>query len=361
MHALWERFRARLPRRVRSALDLAVATFKDSGDDRITGLASEIAFWVLLSLPAVTIAMVSLAGLLDPVLGSDARAQLIERIEEIAGQVFRQQTVDDVIAAMLDQLLIQGSPSVFSISFLIAVFTASRILRVVVLAVTIAYDLDDERPTWMARVLGLVFSVIGLVIGVVLVPLVVAGPQLGFIVERRWGLEGLMLGETWTVAYWPVAVVVLTLVVATLFHWATPRRTPFHRDLPGALLATVGGLAVSAGLRLYTGNAFGGDAVYAPLAAPLAILVWVWLVAIVLLFGAELNAEIEKAHPANGWPPPRRRSPVELGTSGLARVRRIARRRQLRTQFVPRVSPDSPRVPERSCEVPGDERLRDQK
>ncbi|MCF3939785.1 YihY/virulence factor BrkB family protein [Gordonia tangerina] len=323
MRAVWRRFRARLPPRVRSVVDLAVATVKDSGDDRITGLASEIAFWVLLSLPAVSIAMVSLAGLLDPVLGSDARAQLIERIEEIAAQVFRQQTVDDVIAAMLDRLLVEGSPSVFSISFLVAVFTASRILRVVVLAVTIAYDLDEERPTWMARVLGLVFSVIGLILGVVLVPLVVAGPQLGYIVERRWGLAALPLGEIWTIAYWPVAVVVLTLVVAALFHWATPRRTPFFRDLPGAVLATGGGLAVSALLRLYTDTAFGGDAVYAPLAAPLAILVWVWSVAIVLLFGAELNAEIEKAHPSNGWPPPRRRSPAELGARGLARVRRF--------------------------------------
>ncbi len=323
MHALWGRLRARLPPRIRAVADLAVATVKDAGEDRITGLASEIAFWVVLSLPAVALAIVSLAGLLDPLMGADARLQLIERIEEIAGQVFRPETVDNVIAEMLNSLLIEGSPPVFSIAFAIAVFTVSRILRVLVLAVTIAYDLDEERPTWMARVLGLIFAVVGLVIGVVVVPVVVGGPQLGYILERRWGLEALPLGEIWTVAYWPVAVVGLTLVVAALFHWATPRRTPFHRDLPGALLATASGLVISAGLRLYTGTAFGGGGVYAPLAAPLAILVWVWLMAIVLLFGAELNAEIEKAHPSNGWPPPRRRTPVEVGATAAHRVRRV--------------------------------------
>ncbi|GAB91674.1 YihY/virulence factor BrkB family protein [Gordonia rhizosphera] len=329
MHALWGRLRVRLPPRIRAVADLAVATVKDSGEDRITGLASEIAFWVVLSLPAVALAIVSLAGLLDPLMGADARLQLIERIEEIAGQVFRPETVDNVIAGMLNSLLIEGSPPVFSIAFAIAVFTVSRILRVVVLAVTIAYDLDEERPTWMARVLGLIFAVVGLVIGVVVVPVVVGGPQLGYILERRWGLEALPLGEIWTVAYWPVAVVGLTLVVAALFHWATPRRTPFHRDLPGALLATASGLVISAGLRLYTGTAFGGGGVYAPLAAPLAILVWVWLMAIVLLFGAELNAEIEKAHPSNGWPPPRRRTPVEVGATAAHRVRRVVLPRRM--------------------------------
>lgn len=323
MHASWERLRNRLPPRARAAADLAAATVKHSGKDRITGLASEIAFWVILSLPAVSLTVVSLAGLVDPLMGSDTRVELIGRIEEIAGLIFAPETVDDVIGAMLDNVLIEGSPPVFSISFAVAVFTVSRILRVVILAVTIAYDFAEERPTWMARVLGVVFAVVGLLIGVVMVPLVVAGPELGYIMERRLGVEGLWLGRIWTLAYWPVAVVILTLLVATVFHWATPRRTPFHRDLPGALLATVAGLVISAGLRLYTGTAFGGSAVYAPLAAPLAILVWVWLVAIALLFGAELNAEIEKARPSNGWPPPRRRTPAQVGGSAVRRVRRF--------------------------------------
>lgn len=320
--ALSERLLARLPTRLQPAAQIVAAAVRHSGKDRITGLAGEIAFWVVLSLPAVSLTMISLAGLVDPLMASDVRVELIERIREIAGQVFAPETVDNVIGAMLDNVLVEGSPPVFSLSFAVAVFTVSRILRVVILAVTIAYDFHEERPTWMARVLGILFAIVGLLIGVVLVPVVVAGPDLGYIVERRLGVGSVFLGQAWSVAYWPVALVVLTLLIAAVYHWATPRKTPFHRDLPGALVATTAGLVISAGLRLYTETAFGGSAVYAPLAAPLAILVWVWLVSIALLFGAELNAEIEKAYPSNGWPPPRRRSPVELGADVRRRLRR---------------------------------------
>ncbi|MGB3770757.1 MAG: YihY/virulence factor BrkB family protein [Rhodococcus sp. (in: high G+C Gram-positive bacteria)] len=328
MAAVWERLRDRMPQRVRSVADLAVATVKDSGRDRIAGLASEIAFWVLLSLPALMLTMVSLTGLLSPVLGSDARARVIDRIEELASQVFRQETVDNVVSATLNRLLVDGSPSLFSFSFVLSVISASRILRVVVLAITIAYDLEEERPPWVARILGVLFSVVGLTLGLTLVPVVVAGPNLGSIIEERWNIDGLGLGEAWSLAYWPVAIIGLTLLVAALYHWATPCRTPFHRDLPGALLATVAGLLISAGLRLYTGVAFGGDAVYAPLAAPLAILVWAWFVSIALLLGAELNSEIEKANPATDWPPPRRRSAAVAGALSLERITAIARRRK---------------------------------
>ena len=94
------------------------------------------------------------------------------------------------------------------------------------------------------------------------------------------------------------------------------------RELPGAVLAGVLGLLASVGLRTYTTFAFGGDAVYAPLAAPLAILVWVWLLAIGLLVGGELNAEIEKAYP-KGDPPKDVPSLGQIGQRAVTEVRRL--------------------------------------
>lgn len=278
-------------------VDLVVATGKDFGDDRVPGLAAEMAFWVLLSLPTLLLATASVTGFVGDRLGEDVQTQLINRIEEVSLQVFTPETVEETISPILDALLFGGSEAVLSLSFLITLYSASRVLRVVVHAVNIAYDVEEEQPSWLNRILGFVFTVGGLLLGAPLIPLVVAGPQLGQIIEDRLGVD-LGFAALYQVLYWPLAFVVVTLLLAAVFHWATPLRTPIHRELPGAILATTLGLAVSAGLRTYTGFAIGSEAIYAPLAAPLAIMIWIWLMSIALLTGAELNAEIEKAYPA---------------------------------------------------------------
>ncbi|WP_370325995.1 YihY/virulence factor BrkB family protein [Euzebya sp.] len=301
MLAPLDRLVDRLPPRGRAGVDLAVATVRDSAEDRVVGLAAEVAFWVLLSLPPLLLTVVSAAGVIGRAVGEDVRTQLVGRIEELAGQVFTAATVERAVTPTLDAVVDDGATSVLSFSFLVAVFTASRVLRVLIHAITIAYDLEEARPSWMARVLGLVFTIVGLVLGVVLIPVVVAGPRLGTIIEERLGID-MALGTVWRLAYWPLSLLVITLLIATLYHYATPWRTPFRRELPGAALATTLGLAASVLLRVYTAQAFSADTVYAPLAAPLAILLWVFLIALALLLGAELNAEIEKADPV-GEPP----------------------------------------------------------
>lgn len=311
------RFTDRLPAWARGPVELGVATLRDCGRDRVTGLAAEIAFWVILSIPPLLVAITAGAAVVGRSLGTDLRTGLLERVEELAAQVFSPGTVEAAVAPTLDALLRESPTSVLSISFLITVWTASRALWVVVHAVAIAYDLEEARPSWLSRVLGVGLTLAGLLLGVVLIPLVIAGPRLGEVVEDQLGVGGLALAEIWRVAYWPVSLVLVTLLVAGLYHWAAPWSTPFRRDLPGAVLATALGLVAALLLRSYTVAAFGGDAVYAPLAAPLAVLVFLYLQGLALLVGAELNAEIEKAHPS-GAIVPDAPSLADLGRRALA-------------------------------------------
>lgn len=291
------RLRDRLPPRARTGVDLVVATARDSAADRVPGLAAEISFWALLSLPALLLLAAAAAGYVGTWVGADIRTQLVTRLQELSLNVFTAPTVEGVITPALEGLLEGESAPLLSITFAITLYSASRVLRVVVHAVATAYDQEDERPTWVARLLGLLYTVIGVASGLLVIPLVVAGPRLGAILERRLGVDT-PLAEIWAVGYWPVALVALTFAIALLYHHAVPWSTPFRRELPGAVLATVLGLLCSVGLRTYTTRAFGGGGVYAPLAAPLALLVWIWLQGIALLVGAELNAEIEKAFPS---------------------------------------------------------------
>lgn len=314
LRRLQGRLLARLPPRVREAVDLAVATLRGVGSDRVTGLAAEIAFWVLLSLPPLLLLAASTAGIVGARVDADVRTQLLDRIEALARQVFTSSTIDSTITPTLDGLLEAGSPSVLSVSFLVTLYSASRVLRVVVHAIAVVYDRREPPSNWVARLLGLAFTLASLVLSLVLIPLIVAGPRLGEIVEGRLGLD-LGLRELWMLAYWPVSLVVVTVLLAVLYHVATPVWTPLRRELPGAALATVLALLAGVGLRAYSGFVLDGNAIYAPLAAPLAVLVWVWLQGIALLVGAELNAQLAKARPVD---------PSEREVSTLRRVGRSA-------------------------------------
>jgi membrane protein len=104
------------------------------------------------------------------------------------------------------------------------------------------------------------------------------------------------LAAAWRFVYWPIVGLVGVGMLASFFHWAAPWRTPWRRDLPGALLAAVSWLALGAGMRVYTSRFIEGG-VFGPLAAPIAFLLWLYVTALAVLIGAELNAEIEKLWP----------------------------------------------------------------
>jgi membrane protein len=113
-------------------------------------------------------------------------------------------------------------------------------------------------------------------------------------------------------AYWPVVILILLLGLTSLYHLAPPRRLPWRRGLPGAVLAMVIFLAGSAGLRTYISFIVAHNHAYGTLAAPIAALLFFYLLALGVLLGAEFNAEIERSaptrtadttRPGRGWRP----------------------------------------------------------
>jgi membrane protein len=173
-----------------------------------------------------------------------------------------------------------------------------------VVALTIAYDLEDHRARWKQRASALGLTVVATVVGLVALPLLVLGPGFGAVLGAQIGLNP-VLDVAWRISYWPVAAVIATALVASLYHFATPWATRWRRDLPGAALAMAVWLAGTAALRLYVRGSAVSDEVFAPLAGPLVLLLWLYVSAFAVLLGAELNAEIEKTWPTLRGEPPR--------------------------------------------------------
>lgn len=292
--------------------------------DRLPGLAAEIAFWVLLSLPALLLTAVAATSLVAG--GSeDWETQLIDRIVEVSSVVLTTQAIEGTLRPVLDQLVTGTTVSVVSAGFLVTMWTASRAVKVVLVTIAITYGSDV--PGGLAqRVLGLVLTLFGLLIGLVLAPLLIAGPNFG---ERLGELTDVpLVADVWRLAYWPSALVVVTIVIASLYHLGAPWNTRWQRDVPGAVLATVGWLAGSAALRLYGAWTADTGSIYGPLAGPLVGLLWLWLSGFAVLMGAELNAQIEHL-----WPT---RSDEDGDGPSPTRLKRLANTTTSRLTFDPR-------------------------
>ena len=271
---------------------LVVATVRDARRDRVPGLAAEIAFFVLLSLPALVLVVLSGVGVLGRAFDTTWQLDLAQQVREAASLLFQSSTrevVDELLAATVEE----GGAGVLGLGLLFALVSASRALGVVVEMITIAYDLEETRPRWQQRVWGLVLTVAALVLGVVVAPLVIAGPRFGATLSRLLG-DAPGLAGAWSLAYWPTALVLVTLLVTLLLHFAAPWNTPVRRDVPGAALAVVLWLLGSVGLRAYVRFTIESDAAYGPIAGPLAVLLWLYVTAFALLLGAEFNAELAR-------------------------------------------------------------------
>lgn len=289
-----ERVLARSPRPVRAGIDLGVRTVRETVDDRVAGLAAEVALFTLISLPALVLVVLGSLGFVADALGPDGRAEL-DRIVLDLPRTFLADRTYEAYADLARQVLADGRADVISLGLLVSLWTGSRAVGRTLETVSLAYDVEP-RPGWRRRLLALAMTAAGLVAAVAVLPLLVLGPRLVRLLAPESVAEATLslLGAL----YWPALGLLVVAGVATLFHVGVPWRTPWRRDLPGAVLAMVAWLAAAAGLRAYLALAGGDDQVYQQLATPIAVVLWLYVSAVALLLGAELNAEVERRWPS---------------------------------------------------------------
>ena len=282
---------------------LAVRTAVDALDDRVPGLAAEMAFFIVLSLPPLLLAVLGSVGF---VVGDLPDADLVRLEDQILGFLstfLSESTVNEVLATPVEQLLRDGRSDILSIGIVLTLWSASRATNVLLRTLGTAYDLEDRRAGWKRRLLALVMTITGIVVAVVVLPLLVVGPRILASALEAAGL-GTGLVRFWSYVYWGGVIILAVVTLTWLYHVAPGWYTPWRRDLPGALLALVVWLLASWALRVYTAElaGFTADEAFRGLAAPLVLLLWVYVSAIAVLLGAELNAELERIWPTEEGP-----------------------------------------------------------
>src|SRR3569833_187224 len=257
---------------------------------RVTGLAAEAAIFTLLSLPPLVLGLIGTLGHIRSMLGDDTVADIRTWVIEKAQTVLTQQSVDTVVKPLLDEVLRGGRVELVSLNFLVSLWAGSRALNVYVDTITIAYGLSGVRGVIRTRLRAFFLYIGGLGAGLVIIPLLVAGPTL----VLHWLPEG---ARVLHLLYWPVLVVVSVVFLALLYYLSVPVRTAWWRGVPGGGVALAIWVLGSLILRLYLDGSASGVAVYGSLGAAIAVLAWLYVTALVVLIGAALNAEIDMLWP----------------------------------------------------------------
>ena len=199
--------------------------------------------------------------------------------------------VNRVIVPTLDDVLEGGRFDVISVGFVLALWSGSRALNVFVDTITVMHGLGGHRGIVKTRALSFVLYLLGLVTGGITLPLVIAGPAL---VDKALPQRLDFLNTL----YWPTVIVLCICFLATLYHVSVPVRTNWSFNLPGAVFSLVAWIVGSYLLRwVLTVTAADSRSIYGPLAAPIAVLLWLYLVAIAVLIGAAVNAAFDTVFP----------------------------------------------------------------
>ncbi|WP_207125278.1 YihY/virulence factor BrkB family protein [Actinocatenispora comari] len=287
---------------MRAGFAILGRTLSKAWQDRILGMSAESAFWQLLSLPSILIALLGALGYAARWIGPDTVEQIRDWGIDTAGKVLNPRVVDQVVAPVMSQILEENRTDVIGIGTIIALWSGSSATATFVNTITIAYGQRDLRGAVRSRLVALRLYLFTVAAGVVVLPAVVFGPgALDRLFSGNWHA---VISAVVHVLYWPVLGVVVFAGISTFYHLATPIRLRWRRAFPGAAVALVLFLILSYGLQGYFSTIANNLRVYSTLAAPILTLMYFYALAFAILLGAEFNAALEERWPRGTRPRP---------------------------------------------------------
>jgi membrane protein len=264
-------------------------------DDNIFSESAAAAFWQTLSLPPLLLGLLGSLGYIGGWFGPDTIDLAEQQILRGVSTVFSRNVVDEIIAPTVSTILTTGRSELVSLGFVISLWSGSSAMSSFVDAITRAHDQYGVRnPVWQ-RTLALLMYIVALIGGIVSLPLLALGPdRLPKLLPASWQDTAVTL-IGWL--YYPVLGFVLVFALTTLYKLALPAKPPWHRGLPGALLAAVVFLAGVTGLRVYISWLTTTGYTYGALAAPIAFLLAAFFIGFAIVLGAHFNAAVQHYWP----------------------------------------------------------------
>jgi membrane protein len=271
-------------------------TLKEYKADNLPDLAAALTYYAVLAILPMLIVLVSILGLL----GHSVTQPLIDNLGKVAPGAAKQIFTSAITNIQKNQ----GTAGVLVIVGLAgALWSASGYVGAFMRASNVIWDVEEGRPIWKTVPVRLGVTVVTLLL---LTAGALAVTFTGGLAREVGNVIG--VGSTavqiWDIAKWPVLIVLVAVMLAILYYAAPNVKQPgFHWVTPGGLLAVLLWIVVSALFALYVASFSSYNKTYGALASVIVFLVWLWITNTVILLGAELNAELERARQIEGGLP----------------------------------------------------------
>ena len=271
-------------------------TLREFNGDHLTDLAAALTYYGVLAIFPMLIVIVSVLGLL----GKSVTQSLINNLGAVAPGAARTIFTNAITNIQSHQ---SAAGIAFIVGLVLALWSASGYIAAFMRASNVIWDVPEGRPIYKTVPIRLGVTLLTVLLLTVSAAAVVLT---GSLASKVGGVIG--VGSTavtiWDVAKWPVMLVIVALILAILYYAGPNVRQPGVAWVsPGSALAVVLWVLASALFAFYVSEFSSYNKTYGALASVIVFLVWLWITNVVILFGAELNAETERARQIIGGHP----------------------------------------------------------
>jgi membrane protein len=278
--------------------ELASRVWRELDDDEVLDRAAALSYYLVFALFPMLLVLTTLLGLVP-------RGGLVEQLMAyVAGAL--PPDAFSMVSRVLAEVERGAHGGLLSLGAAAALWAASSGMGSIMRALSVAWDVVESRPWWQRRLLALGLTAGFSLFIVTALLLLVFGPEIAAGVAQVVGL-GPAFTVAWSVLRWPLAVG-LALIGVGFVYAVAPAGGPRWRGVtPGTVVAVASWLGATAGLRVYVGRIADYNATYGSIGGAILLLLWLYLTGLVLLVGAEVDAEIARAgHAPAGCPACRR-------------------------------------------------------
>jgi len=262
-------------------------TVKEFKEDNLTDWAAALTYYGILAIFPALLALVSIVGLM----GESTTQSLIDNLGQVAPGPAK-----DIFTSAIENLQEnQGAAGVMLIvGIAVAIWSASGYVSAFMRASNAIYDVEEGRPIWKSLPTRVGTTLILLLLLALTAVGVVLTGGLAQQVGKVVGLDKTFV-EVWDIAKWPVLLAIVSLMFAILYYAAPNVKHPKFRWVsPGGVVAVVLWILASVAFAFYVANFSSYNETYGAIGGVIVFLTWLWITNIAVLFGAELNAELER-------------------------------------------------------------------
>lgn len=269
-----------------SMKELGTRVYTETMEDEILDRGAALAYYLLFALFPGLLFLTTLIGLL-PV------PDLMDRLLGYARQALPPDAAS-MVERTLGEIQAGAGGGLLSVGILGALWAGSAGMAALMHALNVAYDVAEARPFWKRRLVAILLTIGFAVFVVTALVLMVFGPRIGEAVASAFGLGGVFT-VVWNVISVPVVIFLVLMAIALVYYLAPAKDQDWRWVTPGSLVALVLWLALSFGLRIYVTRFGDYNATYGSIGGVILLLLWLFLSSVVILLGAVVNAEIERA------------------------------------------------------------------